>query len=191
MGAPQISGFCRSAAFWGVFATKRGIQWILPPVCSSKNHRYSAVGTVGIWGAVRGLYGFCWDSCGTVALGWVKMMKITNHNLKGTVGWSHTHLLICLAEERDNTINTIKKHSINFNIKSKFIFASLRQKVHVQEGRQHTVNHFQVRGVALPVRGGGGREGGGSSAYVDTTATARPPPARTGTHFRDVFNWKE
>ena len=46
--------------------------------------------------------------------------------------------------------------------------------MHVQEGRQHTVNHFQVRGVALPVRGGGGREGGGSSAYVDTTATARP-----------------
>ena len=67
-------------------------------------------------------------------------------------------------------------------------------KVHLQEGRQHTVNHFQVRGVALPVRGEGGPgrggPGRGSSAYVDTTATARPPPpARTGTHFRDVFNW--
>ena len=30
MRAPQIGGFCGSVAFWGVFASKRGIQAILP-----------------------------------------------------------------------------------------------------------------------------------------------------------------
>ena len=30
IGAPQIGGFCGSVAFWGVFASKRGIQAILP-----------------------------------------------------------------------------------------------------------------------------------------------------------------